>query len=314
MSIWVRKNGIGLAFSRELGCDCRRCTTVNYNLASPPSGLLNFDGWDDPPWRAHTSASLFFGQDGGEVEDHILIDCGAGVVDSLMASGLKGVGKVSALLITHWHPDHILSINQLCESLKRRGGFRKLPLYCTLTTYDWLRWQKGFDYECKRYLRLQEILPEQPFEIPLGQTKVRFNPLHVAHGSVEDAVIFVAEIETKKIVFGWDIDVPSAQIPDKRTNEQIIKQYLQDDSPDILFMASNTWKATDTGHTSYELAQHYIDIIKAKEVFLTHLSGHEDDKAPDKATNGYGWTDADWANAVQPNGHKVAKQGMIRRL
>ncbi len=313
MNIWIRKNGIGHAFSREIGCKCKRCTTVKYNLTPPPTVLEPFEGWNDPPWRAHTSASLFFGENGGDIEDHILIDCGAGVVDSLMSSGLKGIEKLSALLITHWHPDHILSINQLCESLKRNvTGFNKLPLYCTLDTYDRLRQEQGFNFECKRFLKFQELIPEQSFNVPLGSMKVVFSPLPVAHGSTKGAIVFVAEIQTKKIVFLWDIDVPSAKIPTNTsvTNRDIVQKHLKISKIDCLFMASNTWEATGTGHTSYQLAQDYIKIINSNEVYLTHISGHEDRLG----NKGYGWPDEVWEKEVNKNGHRVAKQGMIIQL
>lgn len=315
-SIWIRKNGIGHAFSRELGCDCRRCTTISFNLAKPPTNLTPFPGWDDPPWRAHTSASILVGNTAGHVQGHVLIDCGAGVVDSLVCSGLNALDHLAGLLITHWHPDHVLSINQLCESLrrsaKRRGRpFHKLPVYCTLGTYDWLRLKSGLDYEFKTHLRLQEIVPEVPFAIAAGGVEISFTPVPVAHGWVEGALIFAAKMGSKKVVFGWDIDVPTAEIPnERRKNQDIIDKHLRDYAPDVLFMASNTWAKTGTGHTSYELARDYIQTIKPREVYLTHISGHEDGAG----SRGYGWTDLDWENAVGPDGCKIARQGMVVRL
>lgn len=315
-TIWIRKNGIGHAFSRELGCCCRRCRTINYTLIPPPSHLAPFPGWDDPPWRAHTSASILVGDQSDKVQGHLLVDCGAGVVDSLVCSGLDLLDSIAALLITHWHPDHVLAINQLAESLRRsakrrKRAFRKLSVYCTLATYDWLRSKSGLDYEFKTLLRFCEVLPEDSFGVCIGSLEFQFVPLPVAHGSIEGAVIYVAEHQSKKVVFGWDIDIPSAQIPhDGRTNEEIVRTYLDDYRPQMLFMASNTKKATGTGHTSYELAQTYINIIQPGEVFLTHLSGHEDNVGAE----GYGWTDADWERAVDSDGARVARQGMMIKL
>lgn len=171
-SIWIRINGVGHAFSRELGCECQRCQTINFNLALPPRKLDIFQGWDDPPWRAHTSASILIGDADGEVLSHVLIDCGAGVVDSLMCSGFTGLDRLAALLITHWHPDRVLSINQLSESLRRtaqrnKRPFRKVQAYTTLPTYDWVRRTKGgLDYEFR--IRPQEIVPEDPFLVTAG--------------------------------------------------------------------------------------------------------------------------------------------------
>ena len=313
-TIWIRKNGIAHAFSRELGCDCRRCRTINFALTPPPRDLDSFPGWDDPPWRAHTSASILVGEPGDDVQGHVLLDCGAGVVDSLVCSGLNRLDSLSALLITHWHPDHVLGINQLCEGLRRsvegKGRvFEKVPVYCSLGTYNRLMERGGFRHEFGNFLLFHEVRPEVPFTVNAGAIQICFAPLPVAHGRVHGAVIFVASVGSKKVVFAWDIDVPSATVPnDTRTNQQVIDAHLRDSRPDLLFMATNTWRATGTGHTSYEQVRKYVDSIEAREVYLTHLSGHEDDGP------GHGWTDAEWENAVRPDGIRVARQGMVIRL
>ena len=94
--IWVHINGIGHAFSREIGCLCLRCKTINFAMSVPSGRLEQFDGWDDPPWRAHTSASILISDTEGQstIKSHILIDIGAGVVDSLVSSKLKGLERL----------------------------------------------------------------------------------------------------------------------------------------------------------------------------------------------------------------------------
>lgn len=48
---YIRINGIGHAFCRQLGCACGRCRTINYAMSPPPQALAPFAGWPDPPWR-----------------------------------------------------------------------------------------------------------------------------------------------------------------------------------------------------------------------------------------------------------------------
>lgn len=313
LKMWIRINGIGHAFSREIGCLCGRCQTINFPMAVPSGRLERFDGWDDPPLRAHTSASILISdtEDQSTVESHILIDIGAGVVDSLASSKLKGLERIEGILISHWHPDHVLGLNQLCESLKRnakrtRSEFVKVPLFCTLKTYNYL--QEKFSFELGEMLRFCEILSGVHFKVNCD-SPITFTALEVAHGSVKGSVIYIAEIGEKKMVFGWDIDVPDAERPlDKKKNIDVIR-----DNPfilagvNLLFMPANTWEATGTGHTSFLFARQYISEINAKKTLLVHLSGHEDGKG----NPGYGWCDSEWASQVSKYGVGVARQGML---
>lgn len=65
----------------------------------------------------------------------------------------------------------------------------------------------------------------------------------------------------KHMIFGWDIDVPSAQRPSEgRTNIAVFREYrslLRGAS--LYFVPFNTWRAEGTGHTSREAGQAYVD-------------------------------------------------------
>jgi len=320
--VFIRINGIGHSFSRELGCTCDRCRVINFSMAKPPTTLLPFSGWDDPPWRAHTSASIFLTDDNSKIQQHILIDVGAGVIDSLMCTGITGLDQISGLLLTHWHPDHTLGLNQFCESMQRSAksnnrNKQKIPLYCTNATYQYLIGQGGQKFIMNKYIDFIEIFPEIPFVLDTNPS-IRFMPIPVAHGSIEGAVIFLAEIGiTKKVVFAWDIDVPSKIRPSGKftnldvfnNNRGLFKQ------TDILFIAANTWNADGTpgggniptGHSSYQRAKDYINLIEPEKVYIAHMSGHEDGSGND----GYGWTDARWELEVKKDNVKIARQGMV---
>jgi ribonuclease BN (tRNA processing enzyme) len=224
------------------------------------------------------------------------------------------------LLLTHWHPDHVLGLHQLCESLKRsatRNGlpFQKIPLFCTRETYEYLRDQGGQTYVLTNHLDFREIVPEQPFEVGANPI-VRFTPIPVAHGGIRGSVIFIADIGSKKVVFAWDIDVPSNALANGVTNQEVIERNRTGlAGARLLFVAANTWAADDTpeggnrrtGHASYLRAQSYVDLIKAEKTYLMHMSGHEDGKGH----AGYGWTDSRWQSAVEPANVAIARQGMV---
>lgn len=313
----VRVNGTAPAFSRELGCPCGRCRTFNGAAAAPIGRLEPFAGWDDPPNRAHTSASILVPDTATAVLSHILIDIGEGVVDSLVSSGLDGLDNLHGLLISHWHPDHNLGINHLCESLRRARKangrpVEKVPLFCTQETHDYLAGK--FPREAREFLEYVPIMSGHPFKVP-GNSRVEFMPIGVAHGrgggTCKDAVFFVATASEsgKRVVFGWDIDVPDARRPSgKQTNIEVIREKLAAlTGAEIYFLPANTWAATGTGHTSLQLAQEYIDEVNPKRVLLLHMSGHEDGEG----NPGYGWSDVEWADNVKARGLEVARQGML---
>jgi glyoxylase-like metal-dependent hydrolase (beta-lactamase superfamily II) len=314
-SLWVRINGNSHAFGRELGCDCGRCTTVNWRL-TPPPGLAEFAGWDDPPVRANASASLIVADEAGNAAGHVLVDAGAGVIDGLAGSGIRGLEQISAVLVTHWHLDHVGGLNQLGECLRRYAkqreiAFTKIPLYCTLATYQGLRERAGLAYILERGFRFQEIVPETSFSVEAGPATLRVTPLRVVHGATQDAVVYAAEALGRKVLFAWDMEPPEVEFPEGGTNLDVFHQHaslLQ--GADLHIQECNTWAVPGRGHCTYRAAQTYFEFVGAARKLITHLSGHEDGPG----NPGYGWTDAQWHAAVEKDGIALARQGMVLRI
>jgi glyoxylase-like metal-dependent hydrolase (beta-lactamase superfamily II) len=102
----LRINGIQPAFGIEFG------------LASPRAD----EGRTNDPYRqANVSYSLVQRKD-GQVIRHTLIDCGMGVVLSLLDFEYShGVHVVHEVLLTHPHFDHFAQIDWLSKCLVRNG-------------------------------------------------------------------------------------------------------------------------------------------------------------------------------------------------
>ena len=113
--------GIGHAFQRMLGCKCERCNAVNFNMTEPPKRLQQFNGWDDPVWRACTAASLALADQDGRIIKHLLFDAGPGVAECLAALQIPGIENIEAIAISHRDSDHASSstVNLITESLSR---------------------------------------------------------------------------------------------------------------------------------------------------------------------------------------------------
>src|SRR3546814_3334554 len=58
----------------------------------------------------------------------ILVDCGSGVTQRLVAAGTPG-RALDALLLTHLHSDHLVDLYQLIVSSWHQGRDRPLPVY-----------------------------------------------------------------------------------------------------------------------------------------------------------------------------------------
>ena len=61
-------------------------------------------------------------------EEHILLDCGEGVQRQIKFTDIK-LTKITRLLISHWHGDHILGVPGLMQTLGANEYSRKLRIY-----------------------------------------------------------------------------------------------------------------------------------------------------------------------------------------
>jgi ribonuclease Z len=72
--------------------------------------------------RNHTGIFLSYDAEG------ILIDCGEGIQRQMKIAGIK-LTKITKILITHWHGDHVLGLPGLLQSLAASEYNRKLYIF-----------------------------------------------------------------------------------------------------------------------------------------------------------------------------------------
>ncbi len=72
--------------------------------------------------RNHAGAFVAFGNEG------ILLDCGEGIQRQLRNAGIS-LTKVTIILISHWHGDHVLGLPGLIQSLASMESSRKLRIF-----------------------------------------------------------------------------------------------------------------------------------------------------------------------------------------
>lgn len=297
-------NGIGHAFLREFGCSCRRCSSRDH--------------------VANTSLSII-GRDGG-IAWHALIDCGLGVVTSLCNFFTPEEARLDWLLLTHWHPDHSLELNRLCETLKRSSRRKhrtidRIATWCRQGTGRWI--EKNHSYEWHRHLEPhieEETHPPGVLlrDIPLERNDITIAPFTVSHCTADidpvtyrrgcpGSASFVVTTSTTRAVLLWDIDNSNDWIVTPRTpSEQ--ETVARISGADYLFIDCLSWdveevRGYNTGHLSFQRVQTYARALTPRRTCLIHLGGH--------TGRGWGWSDEEWAAEARSVWQSEALPGTV---
>jgi ribonuclease Z len=114
--------------------------------------FLGTSDWIPTAKRNHTAILLSY--DG----ENILVDCGEGTQRQFRKAGISPT-KVTKLLITHWHGDHVLGIPGLLQSLALQGYRKTLYIYGPKGTKRFMKEiQKVFVYQEHRVaIKVEEV-------------------------------------------------------------------------------------------------------------------------------------------------------------
>jgi len=108
--------------------------------------------------RNHTSILLEY------KDENLLIDCGEGTQRQFRKLHLNP-GKITRLLITHWHGDHVLGIPGLLQTLALNGYNKRLYIYGPQgTEYFMNKIMQMYVYEGKLDYVIKEIITGEVFE------------------------------------------------------------------------------------------------------------------------------------------------------
>jgi ribonuclease Z len=143
----------------------------------------------------------------------ILVDCGSGVTQRLLAAGTPG-RDLDALLLTHLHSDHLVDLYQLIVSSWHQGRGRPLPIYGPPGTRRYVEglmtlWEPELSQRIAHEKRpstaaleiaVTEIAAGEALQ--LGGLTVTVVP--VEHQPVRHAYGFVFQEEAEKLVLSGD--------------------------------------------------------------------------------------------------------------
>ena len=94
--------------------------------------------------RSHSAMLLFHDK------DSILFDCGEGTQRQMMIAGID-INRISKILISHWHGDHVLGLPGLIQTLAAQNYSKHLKIYGPKNSKAYLdSMLKGFSFDSTR--------------------------------------------------------------------------------------------------------------------------------------------------------------------
>lgn len=118
----------------------------------------------------------------------LLVDCGSGVSQQLVAAGTRGA-DIDALLITHYHSDHLVDFYQLIISSWHQGRSRPWQIHAPSPVIAHLKKQMAA-WRDERELRIAfEKRPNGAAAFELECHELRPGPFSVGHGLTAEAIL-----------------------------------------------------------------------------------------------------------------------------
>lgn len=248
--------------------------------------------------RNHTSIFLEYKDEG------ILIDCGEGTQRQVRMAGIKPT-KITKLLITHFHGDHVFGISGLTQSLVANNYDKTLDVYGPeKTSYHLKNMIKGFAAKGHVKLNIHELKENKKFfenkDFTLSCKKLKHDVPCLAYSLKEKDVLKINTEYTKKFGLtqhpllgelqkgrsikynGKKIDVKKATIVKPGRKISIVLDTLFEPSiikfveNSDLLICDSTWDHKTENKKGFHLtnidAANIAKSSKSKKLILTHFS------------------------------------------
>tara|TARA_Y100000310_G_scaffold211572_1_gene212316 strand:+ start:2266 stop:3159 length:894 start_codon:yes stop_codon:yes gene_type:complete len=119
------------------------------------------------PTKDRATSSLILTHNG----ENILLDCGEGTQRQLLKSNISPT-KITRLLLSHWHGDHILGLPGLLQTITKSEYSKTLKIYGPKGTkkfisklMDFFLTKQKIKYEVKEISKKEKIIDEKDFFI-----------------------------------------------------------------------------------------------------------------------------------------------------
>lgn len=247
--------------------------------------------------RSHTAILLNY------KEENILIDCGEGTQQQFKKASLNPC-KLTRILITHWHGDHILGLPGLLQTLAMLNSNRKIKIYGprgTKDSFSLIKKLVNIEIPVEVHEVSNEIFIDTPdFYIEtksmhhtkptnaysfIIKDKIRLDKKRLAKYGLPNSPLLKELKQGKSIVFKDKTIKPSQVsymekgrkitfILDTLTNQNAIDLAKNSDLliTEATFLSKEKDKALEHKHLTALDASEIAKKAKAKRLFLTHVS------------------------------------------
>jgi ribonuclease Z len=228
----------------------------------------------------------------------ILIDCGEGTQRQLRIAKISPT-KITKILITHWHGDHVLGLPGLLQTLSAQEYNKELEIYGPKETKKNIKQiLKLFPVNIK--IKIKEIKKTQEF---LNKEKYTINSIKLDHNCNAIGYSFIEKdkinLDKKKLK---KLDLKNVSLLKKLKEGKTIIYKNKKITTKNIARATKGRKISILGDTRY--SKDFADLIKNSNVLICESTFRKDLKS--KARQYYHLTNEDAA--------KIAKQGKVKQL
>lgn len=249
--------------------------------------------------RNHSSILLSYGS------ENILVDCGEGTQRQLKIAGIK-LTKITRILISHWHGDHVLGLPGLIQSMSSSGYNKTLNIYGPKGTKRLIeKMFEVFGFDQKFEIKVNEVksgkfFEDDDFALEAEQLEHNIETLGYRFGEKDRRKINISYVKNlcipegpllgklqdgKSIMWkGKKIDAGKATNMTKGKSVAIITDtvpckgaYKLAKDADLLiseatYASDLEEKGTEYGHMTARQAAEIANRSNAKQLILTHFS------------------------------------------
>jgi ribonuclease Z len=220
----------------------------------------------------------------------ILIDCGSGVAQRLVAAGRRGA-DIDALIVTHYHSDHLVDFYQLLVSSWHQGRARPFVVHAPASAIAHMRHILA-SYADERELRIAHEkrpsrlgLEVEFHELAAGRAigigALEAEPFEVDHRPVTPAFGLILRERKTRIVFSGDTAPVPSLVEAARGAELLVCEVFVDREmvPTPGMRSPETIAAVRSYHLTPRQTAEAAREAKVKALALTHLVPPNADRA-----------------------------------
>ena len=195
-----------------------------------------------------------------EGDDVILLDCGDGAIRNILRFGVD-VRKISNILITHYHSDHLSGLTQILETMSMRKKLTGLNVYGPPGILEYLTTVQRITnvaFNRKFQIDLNELLPNELFKTALQKVST-FEMDHTL-----PALGYRIESSGKIISFTGDTQ-PCGSVNELGRNADLFIH-------EATFLQKDLEMARPSKHSTPRDAASAAALAKAESLVLTHVN------------------------------------------